>query len=112
MGLLSITENHKKYKAKRKQYARESQSDDSPWERVLRAINDFKSDLGGLCKSVNEHGVKIEALTQANQRNPGKENVQEQNSGDQRQGRFAGAAIKGKGKGKQTKVAPPYKLTI
>jgi hypothetical protein len=41
-------ENHKTYKAKRKQDARESQSDDAPWERVLRAISDsdFKSDLG------------------------------------------------------------------
>jgi hypothetical protein len=104
-------ENHKTYKAKCKQ---ESQSDDAPWERVLRAINDFKSDLGGLRKSVNEHGVKIEALTQAKQRNAGKENVKEQNSGDQKQGKFAGAAVKGKGKGKgkQTKVAPPYKPTI
>jgi hypothetical protein len=36
----------------------------------------------------------------------------EQNSGDQKQGNFAGAAVKGKAKGKQTKVAPPYKLTI
>jgi hypothetical protein len=35
----------------------------------------IESDLGGLRKSVNEHGVKIEALTQAKQRNAGKENV-------------------------------------
>ncbi len=79
---------------------------------VLRAINNFKSDLGRLRKSVDEHGVKIEALTQAKQRNAGKENVKEQNSRDQKQGKFAGAAVKGKGKGKQTKVAPPYKPTI
>jgi hypothetical protein len=51
-------------------------------------------------------------LTQAQQRNAGKENVQEQNSGDQKQGKFSGAAVKGKGDGKQTKVAPPYKPTI
>ncbi len=75
-------------------------------------MNDFKSDLGGLRKSVNAHSdydsVKIEALTtQYKQRTAGKENVQEQNSGDQKQGKVAGAAVKGKGKGKQQKVAPP-----
>ncbi len=58
-------ENNKMYKAKRMQDARESQSDDAPWERVLRAIINIKSDLGGLRKSVNEHGVKIKALAQA-----------------------------------------------
>ncbi len=63
------------------QDARESQSDYAPWERVLRAIHDFKSDLGGLRKSVDEHGVKIKALTQAKQRNAGKENIKEQKSG-------------------------------
>jgi hypothetical protein len=47
-------ENYKTYKAKRKQDVRESQSDVAPWERVLRAIYNFKSDLGGLRESVNE----------------------------------------------------------
>ncbi len=35
-----------------------------------------------------------------------------QKSGDHTQGKLAGAAVKGKGKGKQSKVAPPHKLTI
>jgi hypothetical protein len=100
-------ENHKTTKAKRKQDARESQSDDAPLERVLRAINNFKSDLGGLGKSVNEHGVKIEALTQAKQRNAGKENVREQNSGDQKMGKFAGAAVKGKGRASKPRLNLP-----
>jgi hypothetical protein len=70
-------------------------------------MNDSKSDIGGLSKSVNEHSVKIEALTSSKQ---GKENVQEQNSADQKKSKFAGAAVKGKGK--QSKVAPPYKATV
>ncbi len=75
-------------------------------------MNNFKSDLGGLSKTINKHGVKIEALIQAKQHNAGKENVQEQNFRDQKQCKFARAAVKGKDKGKQTKVAPPYKQTI
>jgi hypothetical protein len=40
--------------------------------------------------------------------NAWKENVKEQNSGDQKHGKFAGAAVMGRGKGKQ----PSYKQKI
>ena len=102
-------DNDKNYKGKRKQDARESQSEDK-WERVFRYMNDFKSDIGGLRKSVNENATKIELLAQGKPINSGKENVPEQSSKDQKQGKFAGLAAKGKGK--QLKVAPPYKATV
>ncbi len=63
-----------------------------------------KSEPWGHYKSVNEHRVRTEALTQAKQREAGKENAKGQTPGTrtwiQRQGKFAGAA--GKGKGKRT----------
>ncbi len=105
----SAKDNSRNSKGRHKHYAREPQSDE-PWERVYIIMNDFKSDLGGLSKLVNENAAKIEALTQSKQRAACKENVQEQTSGDQKQGKFAGAAVKGKGK--QPKVAPPYEATI
>ena len=73
-------------------------------------MNDFKSDIGGLRKSVNENAAKIELLAQSKPLISGKENVPEQASKDQKQGKFAGLAAKGKGK--QPKVAPPYKATV
>ncbi len=72
------------------------------------------ADCAAICaltgKSEIEHGAKIEALSYPNrQRNAGgKKNVQEQNSGDQKPGKFARAAVKGKGKGKQPTVTPSY----
>jgi hypothetical protein len=44
-------ENHKTSKAKGKQGAREPQFDDAPWKCFLRAINNFKSDLGDFASS-------------------------------------------------------------
>ena len=57
-------------------------------------MNDFKSDIGGLHESVNENAAKIELLAQGKPLTSGKENVPEKTSKDQKQGKFAGAAVK------------------
>ena len=71
-------------------------------------MNDFKSDIGGPRISVNENAAKIELLAQGKPLTSRKENMSEQTSKDQKQGKFAGEAVTGKGK--QPKVAPPLQV--
>ena len=96
-------------KAKRK-YDYE-QGEPEPWERVLRAVNDLKSEVCGLRKLLVERG----AMRDDPPRRPtqpsaaGKDNVKEQRSKGQRPEKFAGAAGKGKGKDKgKSGHAPSY----
>ena len=81
-------------KAKRK-YDYE-QGEPEPWERVLRAVNDLKSEVGGFRKLLVEHGIMLDDPPRrpTQPRAAGKENVKEQRSKGQRPEKFAGAADK------------------
>ncbi len=41
-------DSYKHRKNKRKHYYEQGETE--PWERVLRAVNDLKSDVGGFCR--------------------------------------------------------------
>ena len=87
------------------------QGEPEPWERVLRAVNDLKSEVGGFRKLLVEHGIMHDDPPRrpTQPRAAGKENVKEQRSKGQRPEKFAGTAGKGKGKGKdKSGHAPSY----
>ena len=78
------------------------QGEPEPWEQVLRAVNDLKSEVGGFRKLLIETGIMLDDPPRrpAQPSPAGKENVKEQRSKVQRPEKFARAAGKGKGKGK------------
>ena len=105
----NYTESTKYGKSKRK-YDYE-QGEPEPWKRVLRAVNDLKSEVGGFCKLLVEPGIMLDdpPLRPTQPRAAGKENVMGQRSKGQRPEKFAGAEGKGKGKGKdKSSHAPSY----
>jgi hypothetical protein len=98
----------KSYKGKRKQDSSDTPSEDhARWDKMFKMQNDFMAQLGGIRKILADNNLKEKPpVASSKQRTAGKENGQEQNSGDQKSTKFAGAAVKGKAK--QPKFAPSY----
>ena len=87
------------------------QGEPEPWDPVLRAVNDLKSEVGGISKLLIERGIMQADPPRRpiQQGATGKENVKDQRSNIQRRDKFAGTAGKGKGKGKdKPDHAPSY----
>jgi hypothetical protein len=101
-------DSYKPGKNKRKYNSEQGETE--IWERVLRAINDLQSEVGGIRRLLAEHGITHEDLPRkSNQQGAaGKENVRDPKSKNQKQGGFTGTAVKGKGKNNNSRPAPPY----
>jgi hypothetical protein len=101
-------DSYKPGKNKRKYNSEQGETE--IWERVLRAINDLKSEVGGIRRLLAEHGITHEDLPRkSNQQGAaGKENVRDPKSKNQKPGGFAGTAVKGKGKNNKSGHAPSY----
>ncbi len=94
------SESNKTCKLKRKQDYK--QGEPEPWDRVLRAINDLKSEVGGFKKLIIDAGLApVEPLRRPRQPDAvGKENARDSKPRIERSKKFAGTAAKGKGKAK------------
>jgi hypothetical protein len=80
-------------------------------ERILRSLNDVKSEVGGFRKILIDNGLLTEdSAPSTKQRHAaaGKENAQEPKPRAQRQEKCAAAATKVKSKDKTSKQAPPF----
>jgi len=87
--------NDKSFRGKRKQDARDSDSADPPMlERILRSLNDVKSEVGGFRKILLDNGLLTEdpaPSTKQRHAAAGKENAQEPKPRAQRQEKCAAA---------------------
>ena len=96
----------KTYKGKRKQDSRDASSEDQAcWDKMFKMQNDFMAKLSWFSKILADNNLKEKPpVSSTKQRNAGKENGQQQNSGDQKSAKFAGTASKGKAN--KSKFAP------
>ena len=85
------------------------QGEPEPWERVLRAVNDLKSEVGGFRKLLTYAGLApAEPLPKPRQPcAAGKENARDSKLKNQRPEKFTSTAAKGKGRTKSG-PAPSY----
>ena len=98
----------KTYKGKRKQDSRDASSEEQArWDKMFKMQNDFMAQLGGFRKILADNNLKEKPpVPSTKPPKTGKENGQEQNSGDQKSAKFAGTASKGKAN--KSKFAPSY----
>ncbi len=85
------------------------QGEPEPWEQVLLALNDLKSEVDIFRKLLIERGIMHEDPPRRSNQQvaAGKENVRDPKSKNQRPDKFAGTAVKCKGKDKSGH-APSY----
>jgi hypothetical protein len=103
----------KSFRGKRKQDARDTDAGEtSTLDRILRSLNDVKSEVGGFRKLLLDNGLMPEDPTPSTKQRQnaaaGKENGQEPKPRAQRQEKCAAAATKAKNKDKTSKQAPPF----
>ncbi len=101
------------FRGKRKQDARDTDAGEtSTLDRILRSLNDVKSEVGGFRKLLLDNGFMPEDPTPSTKQRQnaaaGKENGQEPKPRTQRQEECAAAATKAKNKDKTSKQAPPF----
>jgi hypothetical protein len=102
--------NDKSHRGKRKQDARDTDAGEiSTLDRILRSLNDVKSEVGGFWKLLLDHGFMLEDPTPSTKQRQyaaaGKDYGQEPKPRFQRQEKCAAAATKAKTKDKTSRQA-------
>jgi hypothetical protein len=105
--------NDKSHRGKRKQGARDTDASEiSTLDRILRSLNEVKSEVGGFCKLLLDHRFTLEDPTPSTKQRQyataGKENGQEPKPRFQRQEKCAAADTKAKTKDKTSRQAQPF----